>query len=79
MKDVQKVAKALKEISGAVKINIEQHGNTIPHLHFHIFPRYLDDLHAGKPIDYNITKPPVYESAAEYDFFVNEMRRKLSV
>lgn len=77
IKDVQKVIKALKEVSGAVRINIAELGNTIPHIHLHLFPRYLDDLHAGKPIDYNITKPPVYENAAEYDFFVQQMREKL--
>ncbi len=75
--DVQIVIKALKEVSGAVRINIAELGNTIPHIHLHLFPRYLDDLHAGKPIDYNINKPKVYENAAEYDYFVREMRRRL--
>jgi diadenosine tetraphosphate (Ap4A) HIT family hydrolase len=77
IKDVQKIIKTLKEVSGAVRINIAELGNTIPHIHLHLFPRYLDDLHAGKPIDYNIIKPMVYENAAEYDFFVQKMREKL--
>lgn len=79
MTDVQKTAKALKEVSGAVKINLEQHGNTIPHLHIHLFPRYLDDLYAGKAIDYTKTEPSPYESKAEYDYFIEQMREKLSV
>lgn len=77
MRDVQKAAKALKEVSGAVKINLELHGNTIPHLHIHIFPRYLDDLFAGKAIDYTRITPTPYENEAEFAYFVNQMRLKL--
>jgi diadenosine tetraphosphate (Ap4A) HIT family hydrolase len=76
--DVQKTTRALKEISGSVKINLEQHGNTIPHLHFHLYPRYLDDLFAGKAIDYNITEPTPYENEAEFQYFIEQMREKLS-
>jgi len=78
MTDVQKVAKALKEVSGAVKINLELHGNTIPHLHIHLLPRYLDDLYAGKAIDYTKTEPSPYENKAEFDYFIEQMRTKLS-
>ncbi|MDP8913916.1 MAG: HIT family protein, partial [Pseudomonadota bacterium] len=40
MQDVQSVSRALSQASGAVKMNYEIHGNTIPHLHVHLFPRY---------------------------------------
>jgi len=76
--DVQKAAKALKEVSGAVKINFELHGNTVPHLHIHLFPRYLDDLFPGQAIDYTKITPVPYENKAEYDYFIEQMRRKLS-
>lgn len=76
--DVQKVARALREVSGAVKINLEMHGNSMPHFHTHLFPRYLDDPYAGQPIDYTKIFPPPYESKAEYDFFVEKMREKLN-
>ena len=79
MSDVQKAARALKEVSGAVKINLELHGNTIPHLHTHLFPRYLDDLYAGQSIDYTKISPVPYESKEEYDYFIDQMRLKLSV
>ncbi|MFA5308786.1 MAG: GNAT family N-acetyltransferase [Dehalococcoidales bacterium] len=78
MTDVQKVSKALKEVTGATKINMEIHGNTLPHLHAHLFPRYLDDPYAGTSIDYAKIFPPPYESKAEFDFFVEKMREKLS-
>ncbi len=77
MADVQKTSKALKEISGAVKINLELHGNTIPHLHIHLFPRYIDDLFAGKAIDITKIEPSPYENKAEFEYFVEQMRFKL--
>ena len=34
-----------------VKLNYEIHGNTIPHLHLHFFPRTAGDRFEGRPID----------------------------
>jgi len=33
------------------KLNYEIHGNTIEHLHLHVFPRFEGDAFAGRPID----------------------------
>ncbi len=49
MKDVAMCAKALKKVTGAVKINYEIHGNTLPHLHVHLYPRYMDDPSPDSP------------------------------
>lgn len=51
MRDVQRVSRALLEATGAVKMNYEVHGNTIPHLHMHFFPRYAGDPFENRPID----------------------------
>ena len=51
MHDVQTVSGALFRASGAVKMNYEIHGNTIPHLHLHLFPRYRGDPFESGPID----------------------------
>jgi diadenosine tetraphosphate (Ap4A) HIT family hydrolase len=32
-------------------MNYEIHGNTIPHLHLHLFPRFAGDPFQGRPID----------------------------
>lgn len=77
MADVRLAAGALKIVSGAVKINYELHGNSVPHLHAHLFPRYLDDLFPSGPIDYRITEPSPY-LPGEFDFFVNSMRTELA-
>jgi len=51
MRDLQRVAAAIQEITGAVKLNYEIHGNTIPHLHVHLFPRYKGDPFEEGPIN----------------------------
>ena len=48
--DAMRVAEALKTHVDAAKMNFEIHGNTIPHLHLHLYPRYPGDAHAGRPI-----------------------------
>jgi diadenosine tetraphosphate (Ap4A) HIT family hydrolase len=45
------VAEALANFVRPKKMNYEIHGNTIPHLHLHLFPRFEGDPFAGKPID----------------------------
>ena len=77
MNDVQKAAKALQEVTGAVKINYEIHGNSGPHLHCHLFPRYLDDDFPGKAIDIKLIEPSPYESDEEFEWFFNKMKEKL--
>ncbi|HEV2217921.1 MAG TPA: HIT domain-containing protein [Candidatus Dormibacteraeota bacterium] len=45
------VARAVKVTLRSPKINYEIHGNTIPHLHLHLYPRFDGDPFAGRPID----------------------------
>ena len=79
MKDIQKTAKALQEVTGAIKINYEIHGNTGSHLHCHLFPRYLDDDFPGKGIDIKLIEPSPYESDEEFEWFFNKMQEKLKL
>jgi diadenosine tetraphosphate (Ap4A) HIT family hydrolase len=51
MQSLRIVSELLKSATGAVKINCEMHGNTIPHLHMHFFPRYRGDPFENGPID----------------------------
>jgi diadenosine tetraphosphate (Ap4A) HIT family hydrolase len=37
------VAEGLADLLHPVKMNYEIHGNTIPHLHMHMYPRYVGD------------------------------------
>lgn len=62
MRDMQRVSKAVAAVTGTVKINYEIHGNSLPHLHMHFFPRYRGDAFEGKPIDPKQVRHPVYSS-----------------
>jgi diadenosine tetraphosphate (Ap4A) HIT family hydrolase len=76
MKEVQLCAKALKEVTHAIKINYEIHGNSLPHLHVHLYPRTMDDPFPGNAIDYH-AKSPLY-GAGEFDSFVSGMRQAIA-
>lgn len=60
MRDMQRVSKAIVAVIAPVKINYEIHGNSLPHLHMHFFPRYRGDAFEGKPIDPKQVRQPVY-------------------
>ncbi|MCK8058557.1 MULTISPECIES: HIT family protein [unclassified Fusibacter] len=77
MSEIQLVGNALKKVTGAVKINYEIHSNSGPHIHCHLFPRYLDDDFPSAPIDYRICEPSPYESEEEFSWFVQRIREEL--
>jgi diadenosine tetraphosphate (Ap4A) HIT family hydrolase len=60
MRDARRVASALMATTKAVKLNYEIHGNSIPHLHMHYFPRYRGDRFEGEPINPRLVVQPVY-------------------
>ena len=45
------IAAAVDRLIHPIKMNYEIHGNTLPHLHLHLFPRQPDDPYVGGPID----------------------------
>lgn len=49
--DCMRTARAVASVVNPVKLNYEIHGNTIPHLHLHIFPRFVGDPFQASPID----------------------------
>jgi diadenosine tetraphosphate (Ap4A) HIT family hydrolase len=58
--DAHHVSSALSSVTGAVKLNYEIHGNTLPHLHMHFFPRYAGDPFEGRAIEPFRATQPVY-------------------
>lgn len=47
---VYEVEQALREVMAPIKINIASLGNVVPHLHWHVIPRYTDDAHFPAPV-----------------------------
>jgi diadenosine tetraphosphate (Ap4A) HIT family hydrolase len=61
MRDARRVSMAVASVTRSVKMNYEIHGNSIPHLHMHFFPRYREDQFEGQPINPRLVVQPVYE------------------
>jgi diadenosine tetraphosphate (Ap4A) HIT family hydrolase len=49
--DLRIAAQAIDAVYKPLKMNFEILGNTVPHLHAHIVPRYYNDPAPGRPID----------------------------
>jgi diadenosine tetraphosphate (Ap4A) HIT family hydrolase len=58
VEDAHRVSSALSTVTGCVKLNYEIHGNTLPHLHMHVLPRYPGDPFEGRAIEpFRVTQP----------------------
>lgn len=77
MRDIQWVSRAVKEVTDAVKMNYELHGNSLPHLHTHFYPRHPGDPFDGGPIDWNSVKGPVY-AEGEFADYVQRVQAALA-
>jgi diadenosine tetraphosphate (Ap4A) HIT family hydrolase len=40
----------VREVMQPEKINLASFGNMVPHLHWHVIPRYSDDVHFPQPV-----------------------------
>lgn len=52
-----KIEKIIRKLYQPDKINLASLGNVVPHLHWHIVPRYKNDLHFPNPIWGAISNP----------------------
>ena len=77
MADMQAVSAALAGALRPVKINVEMHGNSLPHLHLHFYPRFPGDIYDGGTIDWKTVVQPVY-APGEYADFVAAIQRELA-
>ncbi len=44
------VSEAVSNVLKPHKMNVESLGNMVPHLHFHLFPRFLEEAEPTKPV-----------------------------
>jgi diadenosine tetraphosphate (Ap4A) HIT family hydrolase len=58
MNAVWLVEQAMREVMRPDKINLASFGNMVPHLHWHIIPRYLDDAHFPNPVWAEVQRLP---------------------
>ena len=56
--ELLRVGRALEEHFEPVKLNYDVLGNSLPHLHTHVIPRYADDPRPGWPFPFPEDEPP---------------------
>lgn len=56
-REVLEAGRILEKAFLPVKLNYDLLGNTLPHLHFHIVPRYADDPRPGWPFPFPEEEP----------------------
>lgn len=61
MRDIRRLSGALQAVTRAIKLNYEVHGNTIPHLHMHFYPRFPGDRLARGTVGAKRLDGPGYE------------------
>ena len=49
MRGVWQVEAAVRQVMAPDKINLAAFGNMVPHVHWHVIPRYRDDVHFPQP------------------------------
>ena len=57
-RDLLIVGRTLEDVLRPVKTNYNVLGNSVPHLHTHIVPRYADDPRPGWPFPFPEEEPP---------------------
>ena len=80
--DLRAASKAIRSVCHPDHMNYELLGNSNPHLHWHIVPRYKTDPRWGRPIwegwprnEFNINRHTLAET--EYVILVNQIRAAL--
>ncbi len=75
MKDVNKVAKAIKKAFNPEKINYGAYSDKLKHLHIHLAPKYVDGPDFGGTFTMNPQK--VYLTDAGYNEMIEKIKKEL--
>ncbi|MDH6344085.1 diadenosine tetraphosphate (Ap4A) HIT family hydrolase [Parabacteroides sp. PFB2-12] len=77
MEDVNRVARAMKQLFNPAKINYGAYSDKLPHLHMHLAPKYVDGPDYGGVFVMNPQK--VYLTDEEYQKMVEDLKGALGV
>ncbi len=78
MMDVMwQVEQVVRDVMQPKKINVASLGNMVPHLHWHVIPRYVDDAHFPAPVWAEAKRIPSPESLAARQEKLPLLRKKI--
>ena len=77
LEDMSQVARVLYETFTPDKMNYELLGNGMPHLHWHLIPRFKTDPFWGRPI-WTGSRKQKRLPRAEYDRIVSQLKNSLN-
>jgi diadenosine tetraphosphate (Ap4A) HIT family hydrolase len=74
---VWQVEEVVREVMQPFKVNVASLGNVVPHLHWHVIPRYEDDAHFPDPIWAAVRRTPASAALAKRQALVPRLREAL--
>lgn len=74
---VWQVEEAVREVMQPHKVNVASLGNVVPHLHWHVIPRYEDDAHFPDPVWAAVRRTPASAALAKRAALVPRLREAL--
>ncbi len=78
MDDVSAAAAAIKKLWGCTKINYAAFGDKLPHLHFHLVPKYEGGPEFGGAFAISYDEP-VFLSDEEYAEMIAQLKAELNI
>jgi diadenosine tetraphosphate (Ap4A) HIT family hydrolase len=76
MRDVAQVAAAIEKAFQPDKINYGAFGDTMPHVHFHIVPKYKDGYTWGKMFEMNPSEN-LHLTEEQYGALIDQIKSHL--
>lgn len=76
MQDVARAARAMQSAFNPAKINYGAYSDKLPHLHFHLVPKYKDGPSWGAPFTM-MPEPKQLLGAADYAGLIAQIKAKL--
>ena len=75
--DMHRAQTAIRKVCSPAHMNVVSLGNVVPHLHWHLIPRYLDDPRWGQPIWPTEGTPIVTLAESDYEELAARLRDEL--